>query len=251
MSDPRRNPKSYRRRINIEGPWLPRSKELLESPAYRVLSRAAYQVLSRLEIEHLKHGGYENGKLPVTYDQFVEYGLHRHSIAPALRELDAVRLIEVTESGSSGNGEWRRPNKFRLTYLSVGRADPTNEWRHIKTITEARSLIKAGRHRQKPLRKKNKRPVPVSANSQCRFLPIPDAGNHHQELKFPSKLPVPETPSLLLYLGSHQDIAHQQHRLLCPFPSGRATGLSSGRPIARGCCLERPQQPRHSLGLAQ
>jgi hypothetical protein len=196
---PRRNPKSYRRRVIIDAPWVPRSKALLESPAYGVLSRAAHQALSRIEIEHLKHGGFENGALPVTYDQFVEYGIHRHSIAPALRELEAVRLIEVTERGSSGNGEWHRPNKFRLTYLNVGRADPTHEWRHIKTMAEGRSLVKAARQDQKTPRKKNKTPVPVSANSQCRFLPIPSAENHHRERQFPSKFPVSETVTTSIF----------------------------------------------------
>jgi len=168
MTDPRRNPKSYRRRISIDGPWVPRSKTMLESPAYRALSRAAHQVLSRIEIEHLKHGGYENSKLPVTYDQFVAYGLRRHSIAPALRELVSVQLIEVTERGRSGHGEWHSPNQFRLTYLNSGRADPTNEWQHIKTMAEARSLVKAARQDQKTPRKKNKTPLPVSANFHCR-----------------------------------------------------------------------------------
>ena len=92
-----------------------------ESPAYQVLSRAAHQALSRIEIEHMMHGGFENGKLPVTYDQFVAYALHRRSIAPALRELEAVRLVEVTERGSSGaacpDGGFVLPKRpFRLYY---------------------------------------------------------------------------------------------------------------------------------------
>jgi hypothetical protein len=192
MTDPRRYPKSYRRRLSIDGPWVPRSKELLESPAYQVLSRAAHQALSRIEIEHMMHGGFENGKLPVTYDQFVAYGLHRRSIAPALRELEAVRLVEVTERGSSGNGESRRPNKFRLTYLNVGRADPTNEWRHIKAA-EARSCVKAARKNQRTPRKKNRTPVAVSADSQWQKVPITSGTNGHWTHNFPSKSPVAES----------------------------------------------------------
>jgi hypothetical protein len=74
-------------RNKISGQWAPRLIEMLGSPAYRVLSRAAHQVLARIEIEHAHHGGAENGKLPVTYDHFVEYGLHRHAVGPAIREL--------------------------------------------------------------------------------------------------------------------------------------------------------------------
>jgi hypothetical protein len=42
--------------------------------------------LSRIEIEHAHHGGAVNGALPVTYEHFIEYGLHRRMIAPAIRE---------------------------------------------------------------------------------------------------------------------------------------------------------------------
>jgi hypothetical protein len=72
---------------------------MLESPAYRVLSLAAHRVLSRIEIEFLHHGGKDNGKLPVTYEQFVEYGMDRASIALAIRETEALGFIEVTERG--------------------------------------------------------------------------------------------------------------------------------------------------------
>jgi len=48
---------------------------MLESPAYRVLSRAAHLVISRIEVELGHHGGNDNGKLPVTVNQFVEYGV--------------------------------------------------------------------------------------------------------------------------------------------------------------------------------
>jgi hypothetical protein len=198
MNDPRRYPKSYRRRLSIDGPWVPRSKELLESPAYQVLSRAAHQALSRIEIEHMAHGGFENGKLIVTYDQFVEYGLHRRSIAPALRELEAVHLVEVTERGSSGNGEWRRPNEFRLTYLNVGRADPTNEWRHIKAA-EARSLANVARKNQRASRKKNRTPVAVSANSQWQKASITSGTNGHRKHRFPSKSPVAESGTTSIF----------------------------------------------------
>jgi hypothetical protein len=42
----------------------PRLIEMLRSPAYRALSRAAHQVLARIEIELADHGGMDNGKLP-------------------------------------------------------------------------------------------------------------------------------------------------------------------------------------------
>src|SRR5215207_1251987 len=88
-----------RRARKIDGQFVPRIIAMMESPAYRVLSLSAHRTLSRIEIELGHHGGHENGSLPVTYDQFVEYGIHRHAIGPALRELVALGFIEITEPG--------------------------------------------------------------------------------------------------------------------------------------------------------
>jgi hypothetical protein len=71
-----------RRRSSFSGQFAGRLVEMLESPAYRVLSQSAYRVLSRVEIELAHHAGNDNGKLPVTYDDFERYGIHRHAIAP-------------------------------------------------------------------------------------------------------------------------------------------------------------------------
>ena len=86
-----------RKRIKIDGPFSPRLVEMLESPAHRVLSLSAHRVLHRLEIELGHHGGTENGNLQTTYEQFVDFGIHRHSIASAIRELVALGFIQVTE----------------------------------------------------------------------------------------------------------------------------------------------------------
>jgi hypothetical protein len=39
------------------------------------------------------HGGTDNGKLPTTYDDFERYGIHRHAIAPAIREAIALDFL--------------------------------------------------------------------------------------------------------------------------------------------------------------
>jgi hypothetical protein len=65
---------------------------MLESPTFRELSLSARRVLDRLEIELAHHGGMDKGRLPVTYDDFQRYGIDRHAIAPAIRELIAPGL---------------------------------------------------------------------------------------------------------------------------------------------------------------
>jgi hypothetical protein len=127
---------------------------MLASPAYRVLSQSAHRVLARLELELAHHGGSDNGKLPVTFDDFVAYGIDRHSIAPAIREVVALGFVEITERGRAGNAEWRQPNKFRLTYRFVRGEDQTDEWRRFKSVEEARAVAQAARQeRQHPVRK--------------------------------------------------------------------------------------------------
>jgi hypothetical protein len=113
---------------------------MLKSPPWRVLSLSARRVLDRIEIELAAHGGMENGKLPVTYDDFVLYGSHRHAVAAAIRELVALGFLRVTEAGRAGNAEWRKPNLFRLTYRHTDNGPPTNEWARIETIAEAKAL---------------------------------------------------------------------------------------------------------------
>ena len=66
---------------------------MLRCPAYSVLSLSGRRVLDRIEIEMADHGGTDNGKLPVTYDDFERYGIHRHCIGPAIREVVALALL--------------------------------------------------------------------------------------------------------------------------------------------------------------
>jgi hypothetical protein len=177
-----------RRRNAINEQFVPRRLSMLESPAFRVLSRAARMVLDRIEIEHMHHGGAENGHLPVTYDDFVKYGLHRHAIGPALRELAELGFIEVTERGCAGNREFRSPSKYRLTYCPAksARGNGTHEWRFVQSLEQANEIarrardnidqtnISIRRRRRTEKASKNKTPVTENAKFQCR-KPSPTA----------------------------------------------------------------------------
>jgi hypothetical protein len=164
---------SIKRRNSINDQWSARRREMLESPAYRALSQSAHRVISRLELELCYHGGNDNGQLPVTFEDFVDYGIERGSIAPALREGEALGFFRITDRGRAGNREYRAPNKFYLTF-AVGRGSrknpPSDEWRKIKTLEEAKEIArtaranknKGGRTRHKACgegERKNKKPV--------------------------------------------------------------------------------------------
>jgi hypothetical protein len=151
----------------IDGNYVPHTRELLEAPAWRVLSLSGHRVLDRIEIEHLRHGGKDNGELPVTFNNFEDNGMDRHAIAPAIRECVALGLLRITRQGSAGNAEHRRPNHFLLTYLPAkGRGKASNEWRRLKTVDEADAVAQAAR--VAVLRPRQKRPKNSSG------------GNHHR-----------------------------------------------------------------------
>jgi hypothetical protein len=126
-----------------------------ESPAWRALSFPARKVLDRIELEHMHHGGAENGKLPVTYRNFEDAGVRRHSVANALRELTALGFIEVTRKGYGGAAEVRAPSLYRLTYLPAWNAGPkegtgTHDYLKIKTDEEAETKAAAARRGSDP-----------------------------------------------------------------------------------------------------
>jgi hypothetical protein len=171
------------RKSNLSSQWSARPLELMESPAYRVLSRAAHLAMSRIEIEQRHHGGRDDGRLPVTFQDFVDYGIHHSSVTPALRELQAVGIIRVTQRGRAGNAEHRSPNLFFLTFANERdgtKSPPPHDWRKVETIEQAEQLVRAARvakdpqavergRKQAARRRKNRAvPLPVSARFHYR-----------------------------------------------------------------------------------
>jgi hypothetical protein len=83
---------------------------------------------------------------------FEAYGIHRHAIGPAIREVVALGFAEITEHGRAGNREYRRPNKYRLTYREAKGAmgNGTHEWRGIETIEQAEEVATMARRDADP-----------------------------------------------------------------------------------------------------
>src|SRR5215831_2739581 len=138
---------AIKRRNRISGQFSPRLIEMLESPAYRALSLSGHRIISRIEIELASHGGNDNGRLPVTKQDFLDYGVSHDQVAPAIREAEALGFIRVMERGRGGNAEHRRPNLFRLTFAHDRNSHepPTHDWRRIKTPEEAFKIAQTAR----------------------------------------------------------------------------------------------------------
>jgi DNA-binding transcriptional MocR family regulator len=113
---------------------------------------SAHRVISRIEIEHASHGGSANGNLPVTKQNFMDYGIHHDAVAPAIREAEALGFIRM-KRGRGGNAEHRQPNRFFLTF-ALGNGPraltPTHDWRKIKTLEEAEAIAERARAAKDP-----------------------------------------------------------------------------------------------------
>jgi hypothetical protein len=143
-------PGFVKRRNRLNEGFSIRPIGMLASPAYRALSLSAFRVIGRIELELCSHGGNDNGQLPVTCEDFEKYGISHNQIAPAIREAEALSFIRVTEHGRGGNAEYRRPNKFYLTFPMHRGGAPTNEWQKIKSEEEATQLARAARENKNP-----------------------------------------------------------------------------------------------------
>ena len=101
--------RAARNRPPPDEPWVWLTRQLLESDAWRSMSRAARLVVDRIMIEHMAHAGTENGNLVVTYADFVKFGVRRESLPAAIA--DAARLIIITEKGRASTGPDRWPKR--------------------------------------------------------------------------------------------------------------------------------------------
>jgi hypothetical protein len=184
------------RRGSISGAFAWRLIEMLESPAHRALSLSARKILDRLEIELYRHGGKpeENGCLPCTFNHFVEFGIERHAIGPAIRELAALGFVEITRKGCAGNAGYRQSTWYRLTYRHAGSDKrTTDEWRRIETPEEAETSAKAARTATPEQRSKNKSPVRETPTGTSAGKPTNRGPSPVRET--PTTSPVRETPT--------------------------------------------------------
>jgi hypothetical protein len=106
-----------RRNNTIDEAFAPHRRSMKESVAWRALPDNARRVLDRLELEHMRQGARENGRLICTYTDFEEWALRRKSIARALREAVALGFLEITGRGYKAATGFRQPSTYRVTYL--------------------------------------------------------------------------------------------------------------------------------------
>lgn len=126
--------------------YLAHTRPMKRSPAWRAAPDHCRRALDRLELEHLNHGLQQNGKLCVTYDNFVEAGIPRAAVRLAIVQAVHLGFVEITRRG---NGRANLPNLFRLTYAKQlapdgKKGDPeTDEWQQIETDEQAKAALRS------------------------------------------------------------------------------------------------------------
>ena len=140
-----------RRRNSIAGKFIAIEVEVMQSTPWRALTLTARRVLDRVCLELRDNGGYQDSPkhkgLCVTYQDFDDYGIDRHAIGPALREVVELGFLEIVQLGRAGNAEWRRPSRFHLTFINSQDIEPLHSWkrhRH-KSLQEVKAIAAKAR----------------------------------------------------------------------------------------------------------
>ncbi|WP_372706885.1 hypothetical protein [Brevundimonas sp.] len=104
------------KRWKFEEAFVGEPMSLLESPGYQALNFPAFKILGFLKLEHVRHGGAENGRLLAPHRQLRQGGISPRKVKPALDMLEAFGIIRCTSDGFRQGG---RPNAatYALTWL--------------------------------------------------------------------------------------------------------------------------------------
>ena len=120
-----------RKKWAMEGAYVRLPLYLLQCPAYQALTIPARGCLDFLLIEHLTHGGAENGNLWAPYRQLQAAGVRKDSIREALHMLESFGIIERTQYGGRQGGK-ANASRYGLGWLPLrGEPVPRERFRAI------------------------------------------------------------------------------------------------------------------------
>lgn len=117
----------------LEVPFIHLPMSLMLSRGFRALGAPARHVLDFIMVEHMRHGGTENGRLLATHLQLEKWGVSGRDISPALEMLDAFGLIKRIRAGKRLGGK-DGATLYALTWCQIDDELPTDDF---KTVTAA------------------------------------------------------------------------------------------------------------------
>jgi hypothetical protein len=108
-------------------PWVWLTRELLISDAWRSQGINARRFVDFLLIEHMRHGGKDNGKLLAPYRQLGAFGIGDRRVSEAIAEAEEIGLVDCRRAGL------RVATTYTLTWLPMhDGTTPSNRWREYR-----------------------------------------------------------------------------------------------------------------------
>jgi hypothetical protein len=143
---PRKRPQAKTPNAPPDGQsWIWWTKEMYESPAFQELvkHKGALVVVNRIAYEHLCQGGKENGRLKVTFDNFVFWGIGRTRIGDNVAIAEALGFVKLVKRGLASFEDLRYPSEHAITWQGIGAEPPTNDWKRVWSPEAAKAKVDA------------------------------------------------------------------------------------------------------------
>jgi hypothetical protein len=142
----------------LSGYYFRHPREMYESPAFKVLNIHERRYLDCLEHEVVNRKGH-NTDLVSPRRKFESYGVAKRHVMPSGNVVQELGFVRCTERGRGGYGNYRRPNKFQLTYVETApkKNDASHEWMKITTKEEAEAIAHEFRSHDKRKRRPPRR----------------------------------------------------------------------------------------------
>jgi hypothetical protein len=111
-------------------------RDLIASDAWRALNINARRFLDFLMIEHMRHGGKENGKLLAPRRQIQRFGIGARFVSGAIEEAERLGFVDCKR------GVGRQPSLYALTWLPLANGtQPTK--RYLRCDAAAQDIVDA------------------------------------------------------------------------------------------------------------
>jgi hypothetical protein len=110
-------------------PWVWETRALLRSDAWRSAGINTRRFIEFLKIEHLNHGGQENGRLKAPHRQLVAFGISKDCVTQAICEAETLGLVDCHRGGL------RVATTYALTWLPLHDGTlASNRWCRFRNL---------------------------------------------------------------------------------------------------------------------
>jgi len=227
----------------IDGQFVPLTETLLRSKAWRTATSDTHvrRFVDFLMLEHLRHGGQENGKLKAPWRQLADFEtgacISDHFIADTIEKAIALGITDVRR------GDRRRASTYGLTWLPLYDGTPPSN-RFTECDAAADGIIEAAKEakRRSTSRRGDKLIMPTQMAgkilpTQMAGTPAYANGRHNSNYAYangrhnpPNFAPANSRHSIEALPGAEQDKKGSKEGSV--EPEGRAVAVGADAPAA-------------------